>query len=233
MISVYPANSRYTADHGWLLSNFSYSFADYYDPNNMQFGAMRVLNDDFIAPLEGFGMHPHREMEIVSVVLSGELQHKDSQGNTAVTSFGEIQRMSAGTGIYHSEYNISETEKLNLLQMWFLPEEAGLKPSYETTNFDVAKMRNALLPIVSKHSGEDIAHIHQNMTIYLSDLDTDQSLQFTQEAGRKIFLFVIEGELTLNGESQLSKRDSARITDVHELQITSGADTRFMLIDLA
>jgi len=232
MINIYPAASRYTADHGWLKSNFSFSFADYYDPSNLNFGAMRVLNDDFVAPQEGFGMHPHREMEIVSIVLSGELEHRDNLGNHAITSFGEIQRMSAGTGIFHSEFNASSDETLNFLQMWFIPGEPNLHPSYETSKFDVSQMRNQLLPVVSTEGGENVAKIHQDMTIYLSDLDAGKSISHTSTADRKIFVFVLEGDVTLNGEAKLGTRDSARISDITTLQIEASHDARFILIDL-
>jgi redox-sensitive bicupin YhaK (pirin superfamily) len=233
MIKVYPAESRYHADYGWLKTYHSFSFGDYYDPNNVQFGPLRVLNDDFVAPLRGFGAHPHREMEIVSIVLKGYLKHEDSAGHTATTTFGGVQRMSAGTGIIHSEVNPSATEEVNFLQLWFLPEVNGLTPSYERTTFDVEKMKNALLPIVAKHpSSPEIAHIHQDLTIYLSDLAAGKGLTFTQREGRKIFLFVIEGELTLNGETTLHTRDSARITETPTLGLASKQGARFMLIDL-
>lgn len=232
MIRTFPANSRYHANHGWLQSNFSFSFADYYDPSNMGFGPMRVLNDDIIQGGGGFDTHPHREMEIVSIVLEGQLEHRDSLGNVAVTSFGQIQRMSAGTGVFHSEFNPSQTEPMNLLQMWFHPETKGLAPSYETSSYNVGQMKNALLPVVSNNSGEGIAHIHQDMTVYLSDLDQGYNLTFTQPEGRNIFVFVIEGELKLNGDTTLQKRDSARINEVTNLDIQASADTRFMLIDL-
>ncbi len=232
MINIYPAASRYTADHGWLKSNFSFSFADYYDSSNLNFGAMRVLNDDFVTPQEGFGMHPHREMEIVSIVLSGELEHRDNLGNQAITSFGEIQRMSAGTGIFHSEFNASSDETLNFLQMWFIPDESNLHPSYETSKFDVSQMRNQLLPVVSTEGGENVAKIHQDMTIYLSDLDAGKSISHISTADRKIFVFVLEGDVTLNGEAKLGTRDSARISDITTLKIEASHDARFMLIDL-
>ncbi|WP_314587550.1 pirin family protein [Paenibacillus terrigena] len=232
MINIYPAASRYTADHGWLKSNFSFSFADYYDPSNLNFGAMRVLNDDFVTPQKGFGMHSHREMEIVSIVLSGELEHRDNLGNHAITSFGEIQRMSAGTGIFHSEFNASSDETLNFLQMWFIPGESNLHPSYETSKFDVSQMRNQLLPVVSTEGGENVAKIHQDMTIYLSDLDAGKSISHTSTADRKIFIFVLEGDVTLNGEAKLGTRDSARISDITNLQLEASTNARLMLIDL-
>ncbi|UAC48906.1 pirin family protein [Bacillus aquiflavi] len=232
MIKVYPAEERYSVDHGWLQSNFSFSFAEYYDPNNLQFGPLRVLNDDIIQPLKGFGAHPHREMEIVSIVLKGHLKHEDSTGKTAITSFGGVQRMSAGTGVVHSEVNPSAEDEVNLLQLWFLPEENELPPSYEQTEFDVEKLQNQLLPIVSKQSGENIAHIHQDLTIYLADLQREKEISFTQKSGRKIFLFVIEGEVMLNNSITLKRRDSSRIANIASLAIKASTQSRLMLIDL-
>lgn len=233
MIRVYPANERYHANHGWLDTYFSFSFAEYFDPNNMNFGPLRVLNDDVIKPLHGFGAHPHQEMEIVSIVLSGQLKHQDSLGNEAITTFGGIQRMSAGTGIVHSEVNPSATEDVNLLQLWFLPEQHGLTPSYEKTSYDIKQLKNQLLPVVAKNpQSPNIAHIHQDLTIYLSDLEVGKEIVFTQESGRRIFLFLVEGELQLNDEVKLYKRDSARITETPQLKIAANADTRLMLIDL-
>lgn len=233
MITVYPASSRYTADHGWLKSHFSFSFAEYYDPENMSFGPMRVLNDDVVKPQRGFGAHPHREMEIVSIVLSGFLQHEDSAGHKATTTFGGIQRMSAGTGIVHSEVNPSAEEDVNLLQLWFEPDQPRLTPSYEQTSFDPERMKNSLLPIVSKEPvSSETALIHQDLTIYLSDLEKAKKIVFTQKEGRRIFLFVIDGEITVNGSTVLNKRDSARITETPEVQLETKTGARFMLIDL-
>lgn len=236
MLQLHRAGDRFQSDHGWLRSSFSFSFADYYDPNNMQFGPMRVLNDDWIAPSKGFGMHPHQEMEIVTVVLRGHLEHKDSIGNTAQTTWGGIQRMSAGTGLFHSEYNRSEEESLELLQMWFLPAETGLKPSYETTEFDTGKLREGLTLIVSgdealQEQGR-IARIHQNMSIYLSEPEEGSQHMYTIEQGRKVLLFVLEGSIQLNEDITLGRRDSARITDEQELVLTASEKSRVMLIDL-
>ncbi|OZM56283.1 pirin family protein [Lottiidibacillus patelloidae] len=233
MIKIRKAEERYSNDHGWLKTNFSFSFADYYDPNNMQFGPLRVLNDDIIAPQKGFGSHPHREMEIVSIVLDGFLKHEDSTGTTATTTFGGVQRMSAGTGIIHSEVNPSLDEDVNLLQLWFLPEKEGLPPSYEKTSFDINKLKNNLLPVVSKNTtGNEIAKIHQDLTIYLSDLEEEKELSFEQLQGRRTYIFVIEGKLLLNEETQISKRDDARITETSKLKIKGLDKSRFMLIDL-
>jgi redox-sensitive bicupin YhaK (pirin superfamily) len=232
MIQVHPAESRYSADHGWLNSNFSFSFADYYDPNNLNFGPLRVFNDDVVQPSKGFGAHPHREMEIVSVVLKGQLQHEDSAGNTATSTFGEIQRMSAGTGIIHSEVNPSDNEEVHFLQLWFLPDTESLTPEYEHTSFDLQKMKNTLLPVVSNKPSDGIANIHQDMTMYMSELDVNEKIFFTQKDGRRIYVFVIEGELTLNDGTKLNKRDAARITEHSSLEIASDSGATFMLIDL-
>jgi redox-sensitive bicupin YhaK (pirin superfamily) len=244
MIKLFPGKSRFQANHGWLQSNFSFSFSDYYDPDNMNFGALRVLNDDFVEGNRGFGSHPHREMEIVSIVLSGALKHEDSTGHASTTRYGSVQRMSAGTGIIHSEVN-PEDDIVNFLQLWFTPQAKGVAPSYEATHYDPAKMRNTLLPIVSHQSGAQVAHIHQDLTIYVSKLEPAREMTFTQPEGRRIFVFVIEGALTLNHQEHLSTRDSARITEVSQLTITATAkegseeepgthavDTFFMLIDL-
>lgn len=231
MIKVYPATSRYSADHGWLQSNFSFSFGDYYDPENTEFGPLCVFNDDIVAGHRGFGAHPHREMEIVSIVLRGQLKHEDSTGHTAITSYGGVQRMSAGTGIIHSEVNPAD-EEVELLQIWFTPNVRQLEPSYETSHYDPAQMKNRLLPVVSDNSGPGVAHIHQNMTIYMSELDAGQSLRFTQQEGRRIYVFVIEGALSLNGGTPLQRRDAARITELSSLDLHTEQGAQLLLIDL-
>ncbi|MGO0060325.1 pirin family protein [Brevibacillus fluminis] len=233
MIRIYPAESRFAADHGWLKSKFSFSFAEYYDPNNQLFGPLRVFNDDIVQPGYGFGAHPHREMEIVSVVLKGELGHEDSTGNKEVIRPGEIQRMSAGTGIVHSEMNPSQTEEVNFLQLWFLPAEKGLTPSYEQKAYDMSKRKNNLLPVVSgKALKEDVVHIHQDLTMYLSDLEANHTITFEQAQDRYTYVFVMEGTLRVNGEAVLNRRDAARITDITKLQIETAEGASFMLIDL-
>jgi redox-sensitive bicupin YhaK (pirin superfamily) len=232
MIQVYPASSRYSFDHGWLRGNFSFTFGDYYDPENTSFGPMRVCNDDFIAAGRGFGAHPHSDMEIVSIVLNGQLRHEDNLGNIAITSFGEVQRMSAGTGAIHTENNSSATEELDLLQLWFMPLTKGTSPSYEASRFNPDDMAGKLLPVVSQHASEHVAQINQDLTIYLSKLDAQQTVTFSQGEGRRMFLFVIEGELSVNGESNLYPRDTARITERSQLELTAKAPAFFMLIDL-
>ncbi|MBZ5753643.1 pirin family protein [Metabacillus rhizolycopersici] len=232
MIQINRAASRYSAKNDWLESNFSFSFGEYYDESNIRFGALRVLNDDTIQPGKGFGLHPHREMEIVSIVLKGTLKHEDSLKNSGNLQYGSIQRMSAGTGILHSEFNPSDNEEASILQLWFFPDESKLTPSYEDVTFDLDKLKNNLLPVVSPSPSEQVAKIHTDLTIYLSKLDKGKELVFRQEKGRKIYVFTIEGELGLNQESTLGRRDDARITDTEELTITSNQDSFFMLIDL-
>jgi len=233
VIKIYPAEERYSGNHGWLQCNFSFSFADYYDPSNLQFGPLRVFNDDYIQPLKGFGIHPHRDMEIVTFVLKGQLKHEDNTGGSEVLKPGEVQRMSAGTGILHSEMNSSTDEVTNSLQLWFHPSEKGIAPSYEQKKYDQMATKNQLLPVVSNRiKSEDIAYIHQDLTIYMSDLDTDKNLTFKQEDSRKIYVFVIEGKLFLNEKYQLKRRDAARITDLTRLDLSSQEGASFMLIDL-
>jgi len=231
MFHVYPSNSRYSVDAGWLRSHLSFSFGEYYDPDNTSFGVMRVCNDDEVAGGKGFGPHPHSDMEIVTIVLEGQVKHEDNLGNVEVVSAGEVQRMSAGTGIIHAEYNASRTEKVNFLQLWFMPEQRGLTPSFETTGYDRERLANALLPVVASQGGERIASIHQDMTIYLSRLERGRILPFEQAQGRRVFLFVIKGKLDVNGH-ELGERDTARIEAVPSLSISAEQDAWFMLIDL-
>jgi redox-sensitive bicupin YhaK (pirin superfamily) len=231
MIDVFPAASRHSADLGWLRSHPSFSFGAYYDPNRTGFSVMRVCNDDYLAPGKGFGAHPHSDMEIVSIVLNGLIRHEDNLGNSVVSSFGEVQRMSAGTGVIHTEFNASEDEELRLLQLWFMPQERGMTPSYEAIRFDVSKLHNALLPVVSNQVVEQAASISQNMTIYLSKLEQGKQLEYVVEPGRKQFIYIIDGELLVNGET-LMTGDEAQIEAVEELTLTAAAPAFFMLIDL-
>jgi redox-sensitive bicupin YhaK (pirin superfamily) len=233
MIRTYPAEARYSGNLGWLQYNFSFSFGEYHDPANLNFGPLRVFNDDYIQPTKGFGTHPHRDMEIVTFVLHGQLNHEDNTGGQEVLKPGEVQRMTAGTGILHSEINGSPDVLTNSLQLWITPSQTGLPPSYEQKAYDQNALKNQLLPVVSSRiKGELITHIHQDLTIFLAELQTGKAIDFTQEDARKIYLFVMEGELTLNQEFKLKRRDAARITDLNHLQIKADQDASFMLIDL-
>lgn len=232
MITVFPASSRYSAEQDWLKSNFSFAFGPYVDENNTQFGPMRVLNDDYVAPGRGFGAHPHSDMEVVSIVLKGQMRHQDNLGNDATTSFGEVQRMSAGRGIIHTEFNASTTEELNLLQMWFMPGERGLEPSYETTSFDLDAAVGTWVPVAGTEASEHVAKIHQDMTIYLSQLQNGQRLAFTQASERRVFLFVIEGKIELGDGTILGTRDSARISGETSVHLSAQEPALVMLVDL-
>jgi redox-sensitive bicupin YhaK (pirin superfamily) len=232
MITVYPAESAHRFDHGWLKGSHVFSFGDFYDPDNTAFGPMRVCNDDTISPGRGFGAHPHSDMEIVSIVLSGVLRHEDNLGNVAETTFGGIQRMSAGTGAIHTEHNPSDSEPVRLLQLWFMPRTRGTAPSYATGRFDPAKLDGRLLPVVAAEPAEEIVGIAQDMTIYLGRVQAGETLEFRQEPGRRIFAYLIEGQVTLNGEPVLRPGDSARVEAVPELNLTAGGNALVMLIDL-
>jgi redox-sensitive bicupin YhaK (pirin superfamily) len=233
MIQVIPSAARHTADNGWLLSRFSFSFGDYNDPNNINFGAVRVFNDDVVQPDSGFGMHPHRDMEIISYIIEGTLEHKDSLGNVGLIEAGEVQRITAGTGILHSEYNPSATVPVRLLQMWVIPDQRGLSPSWEQKQFTIEQQLNQLLPVVSGKPADGVISINQDATIYLSTLESKQQLTYKQSPERKILLFVIKGELTLNEKDSLSEGDSARMTDLSDLSISSANGAQFILFDLA
>lgn len=232
MFTVYPSAERFSFDRGWLQGSHSFSFSEYQDPNNVSFGPLRVFNDDVIAPSRGFGAHPHSDMEIVSIILEGQLRHEDNLGNVAVSSFGGVQRMSVGTGVVHTEHNASDETHCNLLQLWFEPEARGLKPSYMSSSYNPASLNGQLLPIVSRQGGENQATIHQDMTIYLSRLEKGQEIKFVQHPDRRTYVFVIQGSLTMNQKHLLSKRDAVRIEQETHLQMTAEEPVFFLLIDL-
>lgn len=230
MINIIPANKRAFRDYGWLKTYWLFSFSDYYDPENMQFGPLRVFNDDLIYPDSGFPTHPHREMEIITIVNQGEITHQDSTGNKGVIKAGEIQRMSAGTGIMHSEFNLGQ-EDLQLFQIWFLPNKENLAPSYEEKSLEEFSFKNKLTPAASGQGIKDTLFFNTDATIYLSDLSKNHVLDYVIEDSRKIFIYVKYGELEINGE-KLSSKYQARISDVKELVIQGLEDSGFILIDL-
>jgi redox-sensitive bicupin YhaK (pirin superfamily) len=232
MIQIFPSTSRYSVKNDWLESNLSFSFGDYYDESNIQFGPLRVFNDDTVQAGKGFGIHPHREAEIVSIVLSGQLKHEDSLGNSGILQFGNVQCMTAGTGLLHSELNPSSEEESTFLQLWFKPEQKQLTPSYEDISYNVDAMKNVLLPIVSSNPTNGAAKIHSDVTLYLSRLETGQEILFQQEQGRKMYVFVVEGELLINSDVVVGKRDSVRISELNQLTLNSTKETFFLLIDL-
>ena len=230
-MQIIKAKDRFHIESDWLSAYWLFSFDRYYDPSNMSFGPLRVFNHDTIAGGGGFPTHSHREMEIVTYVLSGRLAHKDSTGGIGFINPGEVQRMSAGTAIAHSEFNASETDPTRLLQIWVLPERAGLTPSYEQKQFTTEQRTGVLLPIAS---GQDVpggVKIHQDTTFYVSRLRVGDSVAHELKAGRRAFLYVIEGEVALNGEA-LSTGDQARITEASTLNLSASGESEIILIDL-
>jgi redox-sensitive bicupin YhaK (pirin superfamily) len=232
MINLYAANSRFRVNHGWLQSNFSFSFADYYDPSNMNFGPLRVLNDDVVAPQTGFGMHPHRNMEIITIVLKGQLEHRDDLGNIEVMQPGIVQKMTAGRGIRHSETNPSETKSAEFLQLWLEPSVNQLDPGYEMITYSEEQLKNRLHPIISHKHLPGEGHINQDAILYLASLEVASSIEYPLGHERRGFLFVIDGTVQLNQEYVLQSRDSARILDEQALSLTATEEAKILFIDL-
>ena len=232
MIRVIPAAERYHFENGWLSTYWHFSFDHYYDPNNVSFGPLRVFNDDTIQPGGGFPEHPHREMEILTYVLAGQLEHRDSLGNRGVIGAGEVQRMSAGTGIRHSESNATKTEPVHLLQFWIQPAERGLKPSWEQKQFTREQRRSRLLPVASGQPLEGALHIHQDATVYISALVAGDQLTHELAPGRRAYLFVINGALALNGKA-LAAGDQARVENERRLELQASKPGQLILLDLS
>jgi redox-sensitive bicupin YhaK (pirin superfamily) len=236
MIQIIRAGERYHADHGWLSTWHHFSFNDYFDPDNVQFGALRVFNEDIVQPSSGFPPHPHRDMEIVTYVLDGELEHEDNQGNRGHIMPGEVQVMSAGTGIVHAERNPSPATPLHLLQIWVVPRTRGLRPRWEQQRFEPAARRNALLPVVTPvgtpAAGPSRLQIDQDATFLVSALDEGKSLTHMSPAGRRAYLFAISGALEVQ-EALIETGDQARIIDESTLTLTARKGvTELILISL-
>ena len=229
-MTIIPANKRHFTDIGWLQTYWLFSFSNYYDPANMGHGKLRVFNDDVVKRGTGFPTHPHEEMEIVTIVLKGEISHKDSMGNGGVIRAGEVQRMSAGTGLTHSEYNAADQD-LHFYQVWILPDQAGLAPSYEQKKYLEAEVRNVLFPLASGQNKAGAVSFHTDATIYRSQLEAGRQLQHHTSPGRKLFIYLTAGTLRVNGET-LTDRDQARIDGVELLELASDKDSDFILIDV-
>ncbi len=229
---LHKADSRGHADHGWLNAHHSFSFAGYYDPERTHFGALRVLNDDIVAGGMGFGAHPHDNMEIITIPLSGQLEHKDSMGNTGVISNGEVQVMSAGTGIQHSEKNKNPDRPVNLLQIWVFPDTKNVKPRYDQKVFDLDKAKNNLLTIVSPMDEKDGLNIHQHAWFHLGKLDKDFSTVYQlKDKQNGVYAFVIDGSVTINGE-KLEKKDGLGITGTDKLDIKADSEAELLLMEV-
>lgn len=232
MITIRKAMDRGHANHGWLNSYHTFSFAEYYNPKHMGFRSLRVMNEDRVAAGQGFGTHAHHDMEIVSYVLDGELEHKDSMGNGEVLRPGEFQRISAGTGITHSEFNPSTEKPTHFYQIWLLPERKGIEPSYEQKTFDRAGRLNQLQLVASRTGIDGSLRIHQDANIYLSELKENQELTYQIPTGRHLWLQVIRGSATVMGQS-LDAGDAIFSSDESIVSFRAQQDAEFMIFDLA
>lgn len=231
MIKIVKSAERHHANFGWLDTHWHFSFDSYYDPDNMNWGALRVFNDDTVEPAQGFGTHPHRDMEIVTYVLSGQLEHQDSHGHRGVIEPGEVQVMSAGTGILHSEYNHSKQSPVHFIQLWILPRTRGSKPRWEQRRFTRDERAGKLLPVVSSGDLAETLAIDQDAQIYVASLGVGEEVVHRSKPNRKAYLFVSEGSATVNGQS-LAAGDQARFADELELKIQSKTGAELMLLDL-
>lgn len=231
MINIRRSNERGHANHGWLDTNFTFSFADYYDPRFMGFRDLRVINEDFIEPAQGFPKHGHRDMEIITYIIDGELSHRDSMGNGETIRPSEVQRMTAGTGILHSEYS-SPTDRTHLLQIWILPEKNNLQPGYEQKLFAPEEKQGKLRLVASKGGSDGSVHVNQDVKLYASILNDGEEVSRELADGRHAWIQVIIGSLDVNGE-KLDKGDGAAISEESSLKIKSLDDkTEFLLFDL-
>jgi redox-sensitive bicupin YhaK (pirin superfamily) len=232
MITIRRASDRGHANHGWLNTYHTFSFSSYQDPRHMRFRSLRVMNEDFVAPGEGFGTHPHENMEIVTYVLEGALEHKDSMGNGEVLRPGEFQRMTAGTGITHSEFNPSKTEPVHLYQIWLFPERNGLEPSYEQKRFAEEERRNRLRLVASRDAADASLLIHQDARIYLSTLSAGAEVRHDLARDRHAWLQVLRGRVAINGQ-ELNTSDGAAVSDEQQLAVIAESQAEVMLFDLA
>ena len=230
-LQVRKSSDRGYANHGWLQSYHSFSFAEYFDRNHMHFSALRVINDDIIAPGQGFGMHPHRDMEIVTYILRGELQHKDDIGNGSVIRAGDVQRMTAGTGVVHSEFNASATNDVHLLQIWIMPDSLNLEPSYEEKHFSTEQKLNQWCLIAARNKQECAMTVHQDMQLYASILDAQANLAYTVNENRSAYLHVAYGNIELDGKT-FESGDAVMLNGSAELLIKANAESELLLFDL-
>lgn len=231
---VHKANTRGRADFGWLKANYSFSFARYFNPNRVQFGLLRVLNDDFIAPGKGFGTHPHQNMEIVTIPLKGALMHEDSMQHKEVIQPGEVQVMSAGSGITHSEYNASTTEETNILQLWVFTETQNVTPRYDQKDFSTVMQRNTFTTVVAPKN--DIQNgalwVHQQAYFSIGEFDANHSVSYTlRNAKHGVYVFVIEGEITIENET-LHKRDAIGIWNTNTATISINSEAKILLVEV-
>ena len=231
MVELRRSDERGYADHGWLKSFHSFSFADYHDPRHMGFGPLRVINEDRVAPGMGFGTHGHRDMEIISYVLDGELAHKDSMGNGSVIRPGDVQRMSAGTGVRHSEFNHSADRATHFLQIWIEPSTRGIAPGYEEKRFETADKRGRLRLIASADGADGSVLIHQDARVYAGLFDGDERATLRVEPGRRAYVHVARGDVTVEGQA-LHAGDAAMFTNAGTILLSNGKDAEVLAFDL-
>lgn len=231
MIQLRKSNERGHFNHGWLKTFHTFSFADYYDPKFMGFRDLRVINEDFVKAGQGFGTHGHRDMEIITYILEGSLQHKDSMGNTAIIKPGEVQRMSAGTGVQHSEFNPDNLADVHLLQIWILPEKEGVKPSYAQKSFDDDLKQKEFVLVASKTGAKGSITMNQDVNLYIGRLKKNGQVEFHPEEGRGVWIQVSKGGLHLNGNA-LKSGDGAAIEKESSLTLKALEDSEFLLFDL-
>ncbi len=231
MLKVRKSNERGYADHGWLKSYYSFSFANYFDSKNIHFRSLRVINEDWIEPGMGFGTHAHEDMEIITYILEGALEHKDSLGNGSVIRPGDVQKMSAGTGVQHSEFNPSKSEKVHLLQIWILPDEKKIKPSYQQKTFLPNEKANRLKLIASSDGREDSILVHQDMSLYSGCFEANQSVQCDIPKSRYLWLQMIKGRVSV-GDLQLSAGDALAVSDQSSVNLITHQDSEFLIFDL-
>ena len=230
--TIYKADSRGHASHGWLNTYYSFSFADYYNPDRIRFGALRVLNDDTVQGGMGFGMHPHDNMEIITILLKGALEHKDNMGYTEIIQENDVQVMSAGTGIVHSEQNKNQHQPVSLLQLWILPNQHNVQPRYGQQTFNPLHRKNRLQQIVGPYINDNNLWIHQNAWLYLGSLSKDCTIDYaTKRKHNGVYVFVIDGDITINNEC-LHIRDAIGIRDVENISITANNNAELLLIDI-
>ncbi|HEY3370303.1 MAG TPA: pirin family protein [Prolixibacteraceae bacterium] len=229
---LHKASTRGHADHGWLNSFHTFSFANYYDPDRMHFGALRVLNDDTVEAGMGFGTHPHDNMEIISIPLEGDLEHKDSMGNVTVIKHGDIQVMSAGTGIHHSEYNKNKDQRVKFLQIWVFPNQKKVTPRYDQITLNVDDRHNKLQQILSPNSDDEGVWIYQNAWFHLGKFDKGVSSEYQLKApGNGVYAFILSGDVTINGQ-KLNTRDGFGTWDLDQLTIKADSDAEFLLMEV-
>ncbi len=231
MSEIRKADDRGIANFGWLDSRHSFSFGSYYDPRHTGFGPLLVINDDRVQPARGFGTHGHRDMEIISYVLEGELAHKDSMGNGSVLRYGDVQRMSAGTGVMHSEFNNSPSQQVHFLQIWIEPSVQGIPPGYEEKHFDTESKRGRLRLVASPDGAEGSVSIHQDARMYASLLNGDESVSHALASGRRAYVHLIRGALEVNG-TQLHTGDAVKLEGEAMINISKGEAAEFLLFDL-